>query len=117
LPTCHIQAEPFRAFVEVIVSGDSETAIKLASPYLTEDALPAAQLAKRNDLRSNSHRASAVQPERMLVRVRFAFESAHSAVVCCAVLGKVRLEGDDRVSNGIVEQRGGTTARIRTSRS
>jgi len=29
LPTCHTQAEPFRAFVEVIVSGDSETAIRL----------------------------------------------------------------------------------------
>ena len=39
LPTCYTQAEPFRAFVEVIVSGDSETAIRLlnASPYLAKE--------------------------------------------------------------------------------
>ena len=37
--TCHTQAEPFRAFVEVIVSGDSETAIRLlnASPHLVKE--------------------------------------------------------------------------------
>jgi hypothetical protein len=36
LPTGHIKADPFRGFVEVIVSGDSVTAIKLlgASPQL-----------------------------------------------------------------------------------
>ena len=39
MPTCHTQAEPFRAFVEVIVSGDSETAIRLlnASPHLVKE--------------------------------------------------------------------------------
>ena len=39
MPTCHTQAEPFRAFVEVIVSGDSETAIRLltASPHLAKE--------------------------------------------------------------------------------
>ena len=39
MPTCHTQAEPFRAFVEVIVSGDSETAIRLlnASPDLAKE--------------------------------------------------------------------------------
>ena len=39
MPTCHAQAEPFRAFVEVIVSGDSETAIRLltASPHLATE--------------------------------------------------------------------------------
>jgi ankyrin repeat protein len=39
LLTCHTQAEPFRAFVEVIVSGDSETAIRLlnASPHLVKE--------------------------------------------------------------------------------
>ena len=34
MPTCHTQAEPFRAFVEVIVSGDSETAIRLLNASL-----------------------------------------------------------------------------------
>ena len=39
MPTCHTQAEPFREFVEVIVSGDSETAIRLlnASPHLAKE--------------------------------------------------------------------------------
>ena len=39
MPTCHTQAEPFRAFVEVIVSGDSEAAIRLlnASPHLAKE--------------------------------------------------------------------------------
>ena len=39
MPTCHTQAEPLKAFVEVIVSGDSETAIRLlnASPHLAKE--------------------------------------------------------------------------------
>ena len=39
LPTCHTRTEPFRAFVEVIVSGDSATAIRLlnASPHLAKE--------------------------------------------------------------------------------
>ena len=39
MPTCHTQVEPFRAFVEVIVSGDSEAAIRLlnASPHLAKE--------------------------------------------------------------------------------
>jgi hypothetical protein len=39
LPTRYTEAEPFRAFVEVIASGDSETAISLldASPHLAKE--------------------------------------------------------------------------------
>jgi hypothetical protein len=39
LPTRHAQGEPFRGFVEIIVSGDSETAIRLldASPHLAKE--------------------------------------------------------------------------------
>ena len=39
MPPCHTQADPFRAFVEVIVSRDSETAIRLlnASPDLAKE--------------------------------------------------------------------------------
>ena len=39
MPTCHTQAEPFRAFVRVIVAGDSDTAIRLlnASPHLAKE--------------------------------------------------------------------------------
>ena len=53
LPTCHTQAEPFRAFVEVIVSGDSETAIRLlnASPHLAKEC--AARGAIRQASREN----------------------------------------------------------------
>ncbi len=39
MPSRHTQSEPFRTFVEVIVSGDSETAISLldASPHLAKE--------------------------------------------------------------------------------
>ena len=53
MPTCHTQAEPFRAFVEVIVSGDSEAAIRLlnASPHLAKER--AARGAIRQALKEN----------------------------------------------------------------
>ena len=39
MPTCHTQDKPFRAFVEVVVSGDSETATRLlnVSPPLAKE--------------------------------------------------------------------------------
>jgi hypothetical protein len=53
LPAGHIQAEPFRGLVEVIVSGDSGTAIRLldASPQLAKER--AAQGATRQAPKQN----------------------------------------------------------------
>jgi len=53
LPTRHTQDDPFRAFVEVIVSGDDETAIRLlkASPNLANER--AARGAIRQAAREN----------------------------------------------------------------